>query len=1014
VGHEVQEKQVVSFGPYQFEPHNAQLRRGKRVLPLTRKACEVLQYLVAHSGQLVTKDALFQAVWPETVVSEGVLTNCIAELRQALGDDAKRPRCIATVHRRGYRFIAPLHPQAPTPRPASQAPDLASAPDPSPLAADQPVSHPAPLPLVGREAELAHLHRLYMDTLHGQRRVVFVTGEAGIGKTALVETFVRGLSHEPGLWIGHGQCIEQYGAGEAYLPLLEALGRLCRGPRGERLVALLVQYAPSWVVQLPALLSASALADLQHTLVGTTRARMLRELSVAFDVVSAVHPLVLVLEDLHWSDPSTVEALAMLARRREPARLLVVSTYRAAEVVVHNHPLTTVKHELIARGQGVEVALSYLSQAAVQAYVTARVEDQGAAAALAPVVYRRTDGHPLFMVQVTDYLAQEGGPLPATPTALGVLERALPLGLRELIEAQLGRLSAEEQQVLEVGSVAGVEFAVASVAAGLQGADDTIEVVCERLVRRGLFLAERGLETWPDGTMSGRYGFRHALYQDVLYQRQGRGWQARLHRQIGERQEQAYGERAREVAAALAVHFARGQDYPRAVQYLQQAGENAFQRYAFLEALGYFQKGAAFLQALPQTPDCARRELALQFGLMRALAAVKGAASVEVECAYLHAQTLCKRVGTARQLFFVLLGLFRLRHGHCAYQDARALSAQCLALAQREHDPVLFLPAYYATGACELYLGNFAVAECYLTQGIRCYDPQHDTTYAALYGPGLYTACHGYAAMALWYLGYPDQALRSTAEALQMATERAAQPTLLGVRSFAPFVSHCCRQGAAVQAQAEAGMAIATRMELPFWQAFNLFWRGWGLAAQGHYEEGIQQMQQGLTAQRATGSSVRQVHCSVLLAEAYGHAGQGDGGLHLLAEAEAAMEQTDERFYEAELWRIKGELMLQKGAGEWGRRVGPLSPQAPSLKPLVPMGVVEEAEGYFRKAITIARHQQAKSLELRAAMSLARLWQCQGKRSTAYELLAPIYHWFTEGFDTADLQEAQALLEELS
>jgi len=173
-------------------------------------------------------------------------------------------------------------------------------------------------------------------------------------------------------------------------------------------------------------------------------------------------------------------------------------------------------------------------------------------------------------------------------------------------------------------------------------------------------------------------------------------------------------------------------------------------------------------------------------------------------------------------------------------------------------------------------------------------------------------------------------------------------------------------------------------------------------------------MQQGLTAQRATGSSVRQVHCSVLLAEAHGHAGQGDGGLHLLAEAEAAMEQTDERFYEAELWRIKGELMLQKGAGEWGRRVGPLSPQAPSLKPLVPMGVVEEAEGYFRKAITIARHQQAKSLELRAAMSLARLWQCQGKRSTAYELLAPIYHWFTEGFDTADLQEAQALLEELS
>jgi DNA-binding winged helix-turn-helix (wHTH) protein len=462
----MQETQTVRFGPYQFEPHNAQLCRGTRVVPLTRKAGEVLRCLVAQPGQLVTKDALFAAVWSETVVSEGVLTNCIAELRQALGDDARRPRFIATVHRQGYRFVAPLSPPAPAPGAASPAPERASASGARPLTAPLPAPHPATPPLVGREVELAHLHRLYTQALHGQRRVVFVTGEAGIGKTALVEAFVQGLRHDAGLGLGHGQCIEQYGAGEAYLPLLEALGRLCRGPGGECLVALLAQYAPSWVVQFPTLLSARALADLQHTLVGTTRARMLRELSVALDAVSAVQPLVLVLEDLQWSDPSTIEALAMLARRREPARLLVLGTYRAAEVVVRDHPLTIMKYELLARGQGVEVALSYLSPAAVDAYVTARITDQSAAAALAPVVYRRTDGHPLFMVQVTDYLAQAGGPLPATPTALGVLERALPLGLRELIEAQLGRLSAEEQQVLEVGSVAGVEFAVASVAAG--------------------------------------------------------------------------------------------------------------------------------------------------------------------------------------------------------------------------------------------------------------------------------------------------------------------------------------------------------------------------------------------------------------------------------------------------------------------------------------------------------------------------------------------------------------------
>src|SRR5262245_17284431 len=284
------EPQTLCFGPFVFEPHQARLRRGRRVLPLTHKACEVLQYLATHPGQLVTKEALFQAVWPEAAVSDAVLTNRIGELRQALGDDAQRPRFIATVHRRGYRFVAALR----TPTPAT--------PDNRAQTAIVPPSSPNLPVLVGREAELARLQYLYADARQGQRRVVFVTGEAGIGKTALVETFEASMWAEAGLWLGHGQCIEQYGAGEGYLPLLEALDRLCRGPEGERVVALLTQYAPSWIVQLPGLLSATAVADLQRTLAGTTPTRMLRELCVALEAAGAERPVVLVLEDLHWSD----------------------------------------------------------------------------------------------------------------------------------------------------------------------------------------------------------------------------------------------------------------------------------------------------------------------------------------------------------------------------------------------------------------------------------------------------------------------------------------------------------------------------------------------------------------------------------------------------------------------------------------------------------------------------------------------------------------------------------------
>jgi predicted ATPase len=816
----------------------------------------------------------------------------------------------------------------------------------------------------------------------------------------------------------HGQCIEQYGAGEAYLPVLEALGRMGRQPEGARLIAILEQYAPTWLVQLSTLLSAAELEAVQRRVQGATRERMLREIAEAVERLNTEHPLVLVLEDLHWSDSSTVELLAMLARRREKAQLLVLGTYRPVELIVTNHPLKAVKQELIARGQGSEVLLGGLNRDAVQTYITQHVGEDVARDEVARFVHKRTEGHPLFMVQVTDYLRQQNLLQALSPA----VTQAVPTGLQQLIEVQLERLTPDEQQVLAIASVAGAEFTVATVTTGLQDKSEIIETLCEGLARGGQFIDDRGVLTWPDGTISERCGFRHALYQEVLYTRLPEARRIRWHRVIGERIEKGYDERASEVAAELAVHFERGHDRNRTALYLQKAGENALRRYAYPEALGHFHKSAEFRQTLPQTTDRARRELVLQFLLIQALAAVKGHASTEVERAYLHARTLCEEVGTTQQLFSVLLGLFRLHHGRCEYLHAREFSAQCLALAQRAHDPALFFPAYYILGANELFLGNFAAAEDYFTQGIRCHDMRHDATYVALYGNASpYPFCHGYAAMALWFLGYPDQALQGTAAMLTMAKELASPLIVAGTRGFAPLVYHCCRQGAQVQAQAEEGIAVATHVGFPLWRAIGLFWRGWGLAEQGHYEEGIEQMQQGLSAQRETGSSVHRAHLLVLLAQAYGRAGQCAEGLRLLAEAETEMKRTDECFYEAELWRIKGELTLQLEARDRRRETSPPSLQAPCLNPLVPSGVQAEVEGFFLKAIAVARTQQAKSLELRAVTSLVRLRQLQASPhesrtalAEAHRMLRKVYHWFTEGFETKDLQEAKALLEELS
>jgi DNA-binding winged helix-turn-helix (wHTH) protein len=436
------------FGAYELAGPRGPLLREAQVVPLPPKALAVLWLLARQAGQVVTKAALLDAVWTDTAVSEGVLTTCLRTLRQALGEDAKQPCYIAMVHRLGYRFVASVTPGT-LARPPEMPPAL-----PAPL---PPRAATPPSLLVGREAEMAQLHTCFAQAQQGGRQTVFVTGEAGVGKTTVVDAFVHQLAPAAALWLGRGQCIEHYGAGEAYLPVLEALGRLGREPGGERLVACLRQYAPTWLVQLPALLSPEVLTAAQRQGQGATQARMLRELAEALEALTAERPLVLVLEDLHWSDPSTVEALALLARRRDAARLLVLGTYRPVDLILYDHPLKTVKQELAAHGQCVDLPLGGISRQAVAAYVAQCGVAPEGSASVAAFVYRRTEGHPLFMVQVVDYLTQQDLLQPPAQAVAGGVEgqpidQVVPQGLQQLIEAQVGQLGAVEQQVLEAGS----------------------------------------------------------------------------------------------------------------------------------------------------------------------------------------------------------------------------------------------------------------------------------------------------------------------------------------------------------------------------------------------------------------------------------------------------------------------------------------------------------------------------------------------------------------------------------
>ena len=474
---------IVSFPPYKLDVENAQLWQAERQVALKPKAFEVLRYLIERPRQLITKEELLETLWSDVYVTEGILKTYIRQIRYALGERASEPQYIETVHRRGYRFIGEIKNSVSE---QSQAP-LASAP------------HSRNHSLVGRDTELARLQQCWERALEGERQLVFVTGEPGIGKTTLVEAFLADIALQA--WQGRGQCVEQYGAGEAYLPILEALSHLGKRDGNEELLETLERYAPTWLVQMPALLDDGQFEQLIQKVPDSTTERMLRELTECFESFTKTHPLIFWLEDLHWADHATVELLSYWARRSSPARLMVIGTYRPTDLIVSGHPLRAVSQEVLAKGIGVECPLEFLSPEAVTEYVRGHVAGEADAVSLGQVIHQRTEGNALFMVHLVDHLrdqgiigSETGGP--QLEAAVQEIAAILPGGLKQLIESQFIQLNAEQQRLLEVASVAGTEFTSATVAGGLETEPEDVETVCEEIIDRAVFIEEIGFVEW--------------------------------------------------------------------------------------------------------------------------------------------------------------------------------------------------------------------------------------------------------------------------------------------------------------------------------------------------------------------------------------------------------------------------------------------------------------------------------------------------------------------------------------
>lgn len=586
-----------------IDPHNACVLRAAERVDLPPKAFAVLVYLAEHPGRIVTKDELLAAVWQGTFVGDDVLKVNIKQIRSALGDDAKNPWLIETVHRRGYRMVGPLRILQPiTP------PQVAAAHAEAPQA----------IGFVGRDESLAELDAHWSRADAGDRQIVFVTGEPGIGKSALVARFASRIELRPDrALVGYGYCLEDYGAGEAYLPVLEALEDLLRSAEDSTVAQSLRRYAPTWVARFPGLLDDGTPGEVVASGGGASREGMLRELSTALEILSQERPIALFLEDLHWCDPSTVALLAHVAQRRRPARLLIVATYRPVELIVAEHPLKAVKQTLQQRGQCVELPLRYLQRAEVAAFLGSRL-DTDAEPSLVDFVHARTSGNPLFLHNVVEHLRSSAlieSDNGRCRLAADVRDDIVPDAIDAAIGRRLDRLEATERAVLEAGSVAGMEFSAATVAA-VVGADVlAVEAACERLARRGEILRAGGAATQAGGAVSGRYEFQHALIQNVLYRHVPPSRRTMMHRGVA-----ACLEQNGAGAGELAFHFSRSggdPDMRKAAAYAMRAAEAAKRVYAYDEAIRHGETACRFAALLTERDERFEAELTVQLAEVR-------------------------------------------------------------------------------------------------------------------------------------------------------------------------------------------------------------------------------------------------------------------------------------------------------------------------------------------------------------------------------------------------------------
>ncbi len=840
--------------------------------------------------------------------------------------------------------------------------------------------------LVGRDEEIGLLLRRWEQSKEGQGQVVLISGEAGLGKSSLVEGLRAHVRQEGYTRIAF-RC-SPYTVNSAFHPVIEHVQQVLgwqREDSDETRLAKLAQGLAGY--QLPSEESVPLLANLLSfalpkerypalTLTPQQQRQQTHDVLVAWMLEEAERqPLLAVWEDLHWADPSTLELLGLFIDQAATVPMMNVLVFRPE----FEPPWST-------QSPTTPLSLNRLERAHIEVLVTRLAEGKNLPPEVMAHIVAKTDGVPLYVEELTKMLLESEFLQEEIDTYVlrGSLSNAsIPATLQDSLMARLDRLP-EAREVVQLGAVLGREFAYEMLLELAAVEELALQESLTHLVDQELF--------YQRGRMPrAKFIFRHALMRDTAYQSLLRRRRQQQHRLVAQLLEARFPDVVERQPELVAHHFTEAGLVEPAIVYWQRAGQRASDRSANQEAISHLTNGLSLLGSLPETLDRHHQELPLQIALGAAYLMVRGQGAAEVEVAYTRARVLCRELGDAQDVFPVLLGLWRFYNTRPDLPMARQLGEELLGLAERRDEAPLYVMAHYALGFTCYLLGELLPARHHLEAGVAHYTPTQRTSpmFRAGQDPGV--ACHIYTALTLRVLGYPDQSLVCAHDALALATEVDHPFTSAFAHFFASMVYQFRGEGQQVYDHAEAAISLSIDQGFPFWLAIGTVLRGWALMTLGEVEEGVSQMRQGLTEWRRSGVELAIPYLLTLIAEGYKNLEQVKAGLDVLVEGIEIMARTGEHLWKAEVCRLQGDLLLHQA-----------TPDA------------AQAGSCFHQALDVSRHQQAKSLELRAATSLAQLWQTQGKKTEAYDLLAPVYEWFTEGFDTPDLIGAKQLIDELS